>query len=141
MSELQYRWRVAATFDGVGDTGTWGSNDGGDIGGDATKDRPGGALFEVSYGGPPTVDDLTLERTWNSARDRPILAALFNARLVNAEGSVSLQELDTRMVAVGTPIVFRAVLIGIRVPKADSNSTDTQRWGITASVNGMPTLG
>jgi hypothetical protein len=65
-----------------------------------TKHRPGGALNEVSFGGPATVENVTVSRYWDQARDNDLSKRLMGV-VGWAKAQVSKQPLDAQMVPSG----------------------------------------
>jgi hypothetical protein len=106
--------RALGTFD------TW---EGGGVTAENTKHRRGNMGPQVAIGGPVTIEDLTVTRDYDLARDNPNAHWLSDA--VGRATVVAVKNyLDTDGVAFGDPIIIRGILIGYTEPPGDSDSSD-----------------
>lgn len=109
--------------------------DGANVTADNTKHRRGGMGPQVAIGGPVTIEDLTVRRDYDLARDNPnghwLAAAVGRATIV-----ASKQYLDSDGLAFGVPTVISGVLIGYNEPPSDSDSGDVAMLELVINPNG-----
>lgn len=111
---------------------TW---EGANVTADNTKHRRGGMGPQVAIGGPVTIEDLTVSRDYDLARDNPNGHWLANA-VGRATAVATKQYLDSDGLAFGIPTVITGVLIGYNEPNADSDSGDVAMLEIVINPNG-----
>jgi len=109
--------------------------DGANVTADNTKHRRGGMGPQVAIGGPVTIDDLTIRRDYDLARDNPNGHWLANA-VGRARVIATKQYLDSDGLAFGVPTVIRGVLIGYNEPPADSDGSDVAMFEIVINPDG-----
>lgn len=97
---------------------------GGGITSDSTKIYDGGSTVPTIIASPFEVENITVSRAYDQARDEPILQNLRNqvGRFVT---TITVQPTDADLVAVGKATVYAdAVLVGITEPEYDSGVGD-----------------
>jgi hypothetical protein len=102
---------------------------------DNTKHRRGGMGPQVAIGGPVTIEDLTVRRDYDLARDNPNAHWLANA-VGRARVVATKQYLDADGLAFGSPIVITGVLIGYVEPNADSDAGDVAMLELVINPDG-----
>jgi len=117
------------------DMGIFDTWEGANITADNTKHRRGGMGPQVAIGGPVTIEDLTISRDYDLARDNPNAHWLSGA-VGRASVVATKQYLDSDAVAYGRPIIITGVLIGYNEPNADSDSGDVAMLEIVINPNG-----
>src|SRR6059036_351117 len=100
-----------------------------------TKHRPGGALNEVSFGGPRTVENVTVSRCRGPGRDNDLSKRLMGV-VGWAKAQVSKQPLDAQMVPSGAPTTWTGTLIRVTPPAHDANSASTAMLELEVSTAG-----
>jgi len=111
---------------------TW---EGANVTADNTKHRRGGMGPQVAIGGPVTIEDLTITRDYDLARDNPNAHWLSGA-VGRASVVATKQYLDSDGLAFGDPIIITGVLIGYNEPNADSDSGDVAMLELVINPNG-----
>jgi len=128
--------KVSVTYRGeTRNLGTWDAWEGGNVTADNTKHRRGGMGPQVAIGGPVTIEDVTVRRDYDLARDNKN-AHWLSAAVGRATVSASKQYLDADGLVFGDPIVITGVLIGYNDPEADSDSGDVAMVEIVINPNG-----
>lgn len=128
------QFQVTMTLDGRG-TGVWDVVDGGDVGSESTKYRPGGLGGEVSLGGPQTSENITLRRAFDPVRDGALYSTL-RARRGKGSVVVTQQPLDRDGNATGSPIVDSGTVERVGRPQHDSNANGVAMIEVEISVTG-----
>jgi hypothetical protein len=126
--EITYRGQTKrfGTFD------TW---EGANVTADNTKHRRGGMGAQVAIGGPVTIEDLTVSRDYDLARDNK--NAHWLATAVGRGKAVATKTyLDSDGIKFGSPIVVTGVLIGYNEPNADSDSSDVAMMELVINPDG-----
>lgn len=126
--EVTYRGetRQLGTFD------TW---EGAGVTADNTKHRRGGMGPQVAIGGPVTIDDLTISRDYDLARDNK--NAHWLSRAVGRGRVIATKNyLDSDGFKFGKPIIITGVLIGYNEPGADSDSSDIAMFELVVNPDG-----
>jgi hypothetical protein len=126
--EVTYRGQTKrfGTFD------TW---EGANVTADNTKHRRGGMGAQVAIGGPVTIEDLTVSRDYDLARDNK--NAHWLATAVGRGKVVATKTyLDSDGIKFGSPIVVTGVLIGYNEPNADSDSSDVAMMELVINPDG-----
>jgi hypothetical protein len=118
--------------DGV--EGYWATKSGGNVTAESQKVYDGGSLKPDIITNPPTAEDVTVTRPYDTARDPDILTALL--QLVGSwETTVSVTPTDANLVAVGSPRVYPgARLIGVQDPEVDASSGDPSVCGLVFAI-------
>lgn len=111
---------------------TW---EGGNVTADNTKHRRGGMGVQVAIGGPVTIEDVTISRDYDLARDNRhahwLSKAVGRARVVATK-----HYLDADGDGYGSPIVITGVLIGYNEPNSDSDSSDVAMYELVINPDG-----
>lgn len=115
--------------------GTFETKTGGAKDSDETKIRPGGGAGPVSLGGPVSVENVTVMRTYRRDRDQPLMGFLYS-QVGKGEIKVVEQDLDDDNNAYGKPLTFKGKVKQVSGPDADSNSNDARKLTIEASTDG-----
>jgi hypothetical protein len=118
--------------------GVFDKKSGGAVDTDIYKYKPGGMAEQVSLGGSPTIEDLTISRLHRHERDHAALQRYFNWA-GRAKCTVSQFVLDVDGNVFGNPIVWVGVLKTVTPPDHDSESTDPAMLELVVSPDGKPT--
>lgn len=143
----QYNVTVSVTrhVNGADETrnlGTFDKMGGGNADSEETKYRPGNMAEEVTLGGSRTVENVTVERLYDLARDAaPVNNGQSNLRwLMNGVGAalvvITKQSLDVNKNPFGNPLVYRGTLKAVTPPDVDSESTDAAMWSMEVTTTG-----
>jgi hypothetical protein len=116
--------------------GTFDTYSGGETTATDTKHRPGGAPFEVSYGGAASRGNVTVARVFNAVKGDTTLLKRLDAVAGRARASVSRQPLDGDLIPFGEPVVTGGTLIRVTGPAADSNASGTAMLELEISTAG-----
>ena len=127
---VSVRYRTETRDLGIFDT--W---EGGNVTADNTKHRRGGMGPQVAVGGPKTIEDVTVTRDYDVARDHPH-AHWLSSVVGRARVTASKSWLDEDDIAFGRPLVITGVLIGYNNPEGDSDSGDIAMVSITINPDG-----
>lgn len=127
---------VSVTYNGVTkDLGVWDTWEGANVTSESTKHRRGGMGIQVAVGGVVTIEDLTVSRDYDLARDNPNAHWLSNA--VGKGSAVATKHyLDEDGNHYGDPIQISGVLIGYNEPNSDSDSSDFAMVEIVINPSG-----
>lgn len=118
ISQRQY----VVTIDRI--EGKFMTKSGGSISADSTKIYNGGEKTPSIITGISEVENITVGRAFDNARDRAMLTTL-RSQVGRFTTTIKVQETDADYVAVGNPVVYAdAVLVGITEPEYDSGSGD-----------------
>jgi hypothetical protein len=109
--------------------------EGANVTADNTKHRRGGMGPQVAIGGPVTIEDLTIRRDYDLARDNKNAHWLANA-VGRARVIATKNYLDADGLAFGSPIVITGVLIGYNEPGGDSDSGDVAMFELVVNPDG-----
>jgi hypothetical protein len=112
---------------------TW---EGGNVTAESTKHRRGGMGIQIAVAGVPTIEDVTVSRDYDLARDNPMAHLLSNA-VGRARVVATKYYLDPDGNRYGDPIVIRGVLVGYNEPPADSDSADVAMFEIVINPDGV----
>lgn len=115
--------------------GRFDKRSGGTVSASDTKHRPGGSADELSFGGPRTTENVTVQRNYDADRDDAIVKRL-RGLVGQATVVVSQQPLDGTLTAKGEPTVWRGTLIKVTAPDADSTASGTSMFELEVSVSG-----
>jgi hypothetical protein len=134
--EMDRQVTVSVTFrTETRNLGVFDTKEGGGVTADGTKHRRGGLGPEKAYGGAPSVQDVTLTRDYDLARDhanaRWLMGKVGRARITIVD-----QFLDEFGVAFGEPFVYTGKLTGATPPNHDSDSSDLGFFELQASLDG-----
>jgi hypothetical protein len=121
---------VRIDFAGLGALGLFDTFEPPEAGAEVTTYTPGGAVNPIVFGGRKTIGEATVARYWLPARDRPLLAALLQAR-GTARGNISDTSADGLKNPNGAPVVFPGVLMGVQYPNRNSEGDDTAMLTLT----------
>lgn len=130
----QDQWQITVVVDGQ-DLGTWDTFSGGAATSSETKYRPGGLAHQISLGGQPSVDNITVGKLVEKT-DWPTTKKLMALRTGKAEAVVTRQPLDTDGSPWGDPLVYRGTLLTVTPGDTDSNATAASVWQLTISTTG-----
>lgn len=118
--------RKLGTFD------TW---EGGNVTAENTKHRRGNMGPQVAIGGPVTVEDVTISRDYDLARDNPNGKWLSDA--VGRATVVAIKDyLDSDGKSFGHPVTIKGILIGYNEPNSDSDSSDVAMLELVINPDG-----
>jgi hypothetical protein len=117
------------------DLGVFNSWDGGGVTSDDTKVRRGGTRTQRALGGPRSVENVTVARDYDLARDHNNMHWL--AAAVGA-GRVVMQKFftDDNDAPYGRPLIYRGVLIRATPPGHDIDSADVANVELEVSCDG-----
>src|SRR6478609_6852423 len=97
---------------------TW---EGGNVTAESTKHRRGGMGVQIAIAGVPTIEDVTISRDYDLARDLPMAHILSDAvgrsRIVATETYLD----ESGKGHYPTPIILKGVLVGYNEPNSDSD--------------------
>lgn len=127
-------YKVTVTVDGV-NTGTWDTHEGGAVVAEDLKYSPGGMAPQVSLGGRPTLENITLARLYDLVRDHNVIH-WWLSRVGKASCTITKQPLDADGLVFGRPIVYRGKLIRVTPPNHNSESNAVGRVEIEISTAG-----
>jgi hypothetical protein len=131
----QAKWNVTVTWRGeTRDLGTFDTMSGINATAENTKHRRGGMGKSRSLGGPSSLDDITVGRDYDLARDHGNFHWLVNANgkaTFNATG----YELDDDDREYGRPFILDGKIIEVHGPEHDSNSADVAMFELVLSPN------
>jgi hypothetical protein len=117
------------------DLGVFDTWEGGNVTADNTKHRRGGMGEQVAIGGPVTIEDVTVSRDFDLARDlehgRWLAGIVGKARV-----TATKQYLDSDGEGFGKPTVIAGILIGYNAPNSDSDSGDVAMYEIVINPDG-----
>lgn len=128
------QYAVSVNIDGL-DTGIWDTCDGGEMGSEETKYKPGGMNPQVSLGGSQELGNVTVARLYDLDRDNPFIRTWMN-RCGKASVVVTKQPLDVDGNVYGDPLVYSGLLMTVTPPSHDSESSDAARVELEISTNG-----
>jgi hypothetical protein len=124
------------------DLGVFDTWEGGNVTAENTKHRRGGMGPQVAIGGPVTIEDVTISRDFDIARDlqNSTVGGVDAHWMSNAVGRAAVtakkQYLDQDGEAYGNPIVITGILIGYNQPPSDSDSGDVAMFELVINPNG-----
>ena len=130
----QDEFLVTVTVDGE-KLGTWSKCTGGATSAQDTKFRPGGTEGEVGLGGPRSVENVTVERGYDPARDHSLIKRL-RSKVGYARAVAVKQPLDKAGVPYGDPDVFSGTLLKASDPDYDSTSASAAMAVLEISCDG-----
>lgn len=130
----QDQWLNTLTIDGAS-YGTWDTLTGGDVQASEVKFKPGGMQPEISLGGSPTTNNITMTRLLVAESHWDLIRGLMS-RAGKAPCTVARQPLDTDGNPYGKPMVYRGNLLQVMPGDADSNATSQHMWTVVISVAG-----
>lgn len=116
--------------------GTFEVKSGGGAGSTVSSYTPGGSRTPVVDGGRQTFEDLTVNRVWVPARDRPLVGQLLNAR-GGVNFNVSDQSTDANLAPIGDPVVWAGMLSAVNYPDYDSEGDDQARLELVFVISGI----
>lgn len=125
---------VTVNVDGT-PLGVFDTIEGGGVDSDETKYRPGGMAPQISLGGFQTVDNVTVGRLYELARDHDLVRWLLG-RSGKGRVTVTKQFLDTDGNPYGKPYIYTGTLKTVTPPHGDSNSNDASVWTMVISSEG-----
>lgn len=118
ISQRQY----VVTITGI--EGKFMTKSGGSVSADSTKIYNGGEKTPYIITGISEVENITVGRAFDSARDSAMLQKL-RPLVGSFTTTINVQQTDANYVAVGKPTVYaEAVLVGINEPEYDSGAGD-----------------
>lgn len=128
--------KASVTFRGeTRDLGTFDTWEGGNVTADNNKHRRGGMGVQIAVPAPSTLEDVTVTRDYDPARDHQH-AHWLSACVGKARCILTKTVLDEDDAAFGRPLVVRGILIGYNHPEHDSDSGDVAFVGIVVSPDG-----
>lgn len=118
----------------AGVPGTFARKSGGNPTGQVTKDRDGGALKPDVMPGPVDYGDLTVSRTYRSARDNALGKKLLQ-QVNQFSTTIRSQDLTpSKVVIPGTAITYTGLLTGVSLPDSDANNNGAAEFTLTFSI-------
>jgi hypothetical protein len=115
---------AVATYKGhTEDLGVFNGFDGGGATADSSKIRRGGTRTRKSLGGVPDIDDVTITRDYDLARDHTMIHWLYSG-VGTADMTVSWWPTDDDDRPFGQPVIYTGKLIGSTKPGLDMDSSD-----------------
>jgi hypothetical protein len=136
---------VTVTYRGeTRDLGVWDTWEGAAVTAENTKHRRGAMGIQVAVGGAVTIEDVTITRDYDLARDHlgkwPTTSTDMTHWMANAVGKsrvvATKQFLDADGLAFGKPIVISGILIGYTIPGSDSDSSEVGMVEIVINPDG-----
>jgi hypothetical protein len=124
------KWRGETKSLGIFDT-----MEGGGATAENTKHRRGNMGKQVAIGGPSTIEDVTVSRDLDLARDLVDMKWVFT-KVGQATVVASRQFIDAHGTGFGAPWVVTGILIGCTPPPHDSDSADIAMWEIVINPDG-----
>jgi hypothetical protein len=137
LSRRQDQAYVTATATYRGDTrdlGVFNGFDGGGATADSSKIRRGGTRTRKALGGVPDIDDITMTRDYDLARDHNIIHWLYNA-VGTADMVVHWWPLDDDDQPYGDPVTYTGKLTGCTKPGLDMGSGDPAELSLVVSCD------
>lgn len=129
-------YAVFVTVGGVPIPGSFDTLEGGAFDSEESTHRPGGMARQKSYGGPQTVENVTVSRAYEYERDYQIVRDLVPKR-GRADATIAKQPLDANGDKLGQPDpVYTGKLKAVKYPDFDSNSEDVGMFELEFTVNG-----
>lgn len=117
--------------------GYFATKTGGDTSADTSDVYDGGSLTPEKMSSPATTDDVTVGRPFDPVRDRQVIRQL-RPRVGRGRYTVSVQDTDADLVAIGEPTVYaNALLIGVTDPEVDASSGDPAAFELTFAVESV----
>jgi hypothetical protein len=142
-SVRQNRITVSVTYLGeTRDLGVFDTWEGAHVTADNTKHRRGAMGTQVAIGGPVTIDDLTVTRDFDLARDnvgskgRKGNGHWLSSAVGRGKVVATKHYLDSDGDGFGTPVVITGVLIGYNEPNSDSDSSDVAMMELVINPDG-----
>lgn len=115
---------------------SWENRTGGAGGSDTTKHREGGMGPLLSFGGPPTMENVVVARRYDTVRDHSMIRALYAAR-GRANMTVIEQPLDEYGVAFGDPVTYTGKYIDVNPGDVNANSNNIRMIQLTQDTEGI----
>ena len=115
--------------------GIFDDKDGGGLDSQELKYRPGGGQTQVSLGGPTMVDNITLTRGFDRARDAGLRKWMFT-RVGKGRAVSSVQPLDIDNHPEGDPDVYQGVFKKFTPSKVQSDANTVDTYDIEVSTDG-----
>lgn len=115
--------------------GTFDKMTGGAADSEEVKYRPGNMADQITLGSFRSIDNVTVSRLLDLARDLDNLKWLMNG-VGNARVTVVKQSLDVNKNAFGQPLVYRGTLKTCTPPEHDSQSTDAALFELEITTSG-----
>lgn len=100
-----------------------------------TKYKPGGMRPQRSLGGSSTIDNVTVSRLYELARDHDLVRWL-RSRVGKAQMTVAKQPLDVDGNPWGKPDVYTGKLQRVTAPDHDSESSSAALFELEISTEG-----
>lgn len=128
---------VSVTYRGeTRDLGVFNSWEGGAATSEDTKSRRGGTRVQRALGGPRSIENVTVERDYDLARDHNNIHWLYNA---TGAAHVVLQKFftDDNDQPYGRPMVYTGILINSTAPGHDIDSADVSALSLEVSCDGQ----
>jgi hypothetical protein len=116
------QFNVTAVIDGK-NLGTFDKLSGGEVDSEETRYRPGGLGKPISLGGAITVNNVTISRLFDLAREQAIIHWLIS-RAGKGKMTINKQPLDVDGNVYGRPLVYTGKLKQVTPPEHDSESSD-----------------
>jgi hypothetical protein len=128
---------IAAARQGLvrvsGITGYFATNSEVETTADASREFDGGSMVPEVLTGPATTGDVTVGRPYKPERDAAIVRKL-RPLVGRWRTSLSITPTDRDLAPVEKPETLTAVLIGVRGPATDANSSDPKRIELTFAI-------
>lgn len=111
---------IRVTVNGVPYGDSWAEAEGGNLAADIAKVFPGGMLDEVSAGGRPSRDDMTVRIPFSDVV--AIWHSTFESVVGDADVTVSLHWLGRNKIPLGTSTTRKGTLQGANLPNSGGGS-------------------
>lgn len=132
----QERWSVTLSVGGE-PYGVFDGFSGGRISGESRTYHAGGMQAPSSDVSPPQVENITISRGWEPARDAVAERAL--GQKIGYDCVVGKQALNAaRQPIPGALITYRGRIVAVSTPDHDSNGRDFNRFEVEIVVEGLP---
>lgn len=119
----------------AGVPGTFARKSGGNPTGSVTKDRDGGATKPDVMPGVVDYSDVTVSRTYRSARDSALAKKLLQ-QVLQFTTTIRSQDLTpSKVVIPGTAITYTGLLTGVSTPDSDANGNGPADFSLTFSIS------
>lgn len=115
--------------------GVWDKKEGGDADSEEVKYRPGGMVPQRSLGGAQTLENVTLTRLYEFARDHDLAKWMRTVR-GKARCVIAMQPLDEDGNPFGAPDVARGTLKRVTSPEGDSEADDPGTYEVEITLEG-----
>lgn len=124
---------IRVSIGGVPYGDSWSEAEGGNLAADIAKVRPGGMLDEVSAGGHPTRDDLTVRLPFSDVV--AIWHATIEAGVGNDDVVVTFHWLGRNKIPLGTSTTRKGTSQAANLPSVGGSSSDVGLYEVIVSCD------